>query len=165
MKLVSFEAIVRALQQREVRYLIAGGLAVNAHGYLRFTKDVDLVLQLVSENILRAFDALSPLGYKPLLPVAASQFADTATREGWVRDKHMMVFQLWSDHHRETPIDVFAAEPFDFDVEYTNALIKPLYGVVAVRFVRLPTLIAMKQNAGRQQDLLDLEHLQMLNET
>jgi hypothetical protein len=46
MKLASFDALVSALQQAGVRYLIAGGLAVNAHGYLRFTKDVDLVLQL-----------------------------------------------------------------------------------------------------------------------
>jgi len=35
MKLTSFEAIVRALDEAGVRYLVAGGLAVNAHGYLR----------------------------------------------------------------------------------------------------------------------------------
>ncbi len=34
MKLASFEAIVRSLNAAGVRYLIAGGLAVNAHGYL-----------------------------------------------------------------------------------------------------------------------------------
>jgi hypothetical protein len=41
-KLSSFEAIVEALHRRGVRYLVAGGLAVVAHGYLRLTKDVDL---------------------------------------------------------------------------------------------------------------------------
>ena len=41
MKLTSFEAIVRALNAANVRYLVAGGLAVNAHGYARFTNDVD----------------------------------------------------------------------------------------------------------------------------
>jgi len=45
MKLASFEAIARALDDAGVRYLVAGGLAVNAHGYLRFTKDVDIVVQ------------------------------------------------------------------------------------------------------------------------
>src|SRR3972149_3791038 len=54
MKLASFDALVSALQQAGVRYLIAGGLAVNAHGYLRFTKDVDVVVQLVPDNIARA---------------------------------------------------------------------------------------------------------------
>ncbi len=42
MKLASLEAIVRALNEGSVRYLIAGGLAVNAHGYVRLTQDVDL---------------------------------------------------------------------------------------------------------------------------
>jgi hypothetical protein len=40
----SIEAIVQALDAANVRYLIAGGLAVVAHGHLRFTADVDLVL-------------------------------------------------------------------------------------------------------------------------
>ena len=46
MKLESFEAIVRSFQDAGVRYLVAGGLAVNAHGYLRLTIDVDLVIKL-----------------------------------------------------------------------------------------------------------------------
>ena len=51
MKLPSFEALVRALEATGVRDLVADGLAVNAHGYLRFTKDVDLVVQLVADNM------------------------------------------------------------------------------------------------------------------
>ncbi|MBI1864600.1 MAG: hypothetical protein HYR98_02505, partial [Nitrospirae bacterium] len=86
MKLASIEAIVRALNEAGVRYLVAGGLAVNAHGYLRFTKDADLVVQLMPDNIRRAFAALKTLGYKPLAPVTAQQFADRDTREGWIRD-------------------------------------------------------------------------------
>ena len=54
MKVASFDALVSALQRAQVRYLIAGGLAVNAHGYLRFTKNVDIVLQLIPDNIERA---------------------------------------------------------------------------------------------------------------
>ena len=36
MKLSSFEAIVSALNAAEVRFIVVGGVAVNAHGYLRF---------------------------------------------------------------------------------------------------------------------------------
>ena len=161
MKLASFEAIVRALNDAGVRYLVAGGLAVNAHGYLRFTKDADFVIQLIPDNIKLAFVALTTLGYKPLAPVTAEQFADQATREGWIRDKGMQVLQLWSDSHRETSIDIFAHEPFSFDDEYANALIKPLYGSMEVRFVSIPTLIKMKETAGREQDKIDIEHLRM----
>ena len=55
MKLASFEA----LEAGGVRYLVAGGLAVGAHGYLRFTKDVDIVIQLIPDNIERTFTALA----------------------------------------------------------------------------------------------------------
>jgi hypothetical protein len=53
-KLASFEAIVRALNDAGVRHLVAGGLAVNAHGYLRFTKDADFGIQLMPDNVKRA---------------------------------------------------------------------------------------------------------------
>ena len=55
------------------------------------------------------------------------------------------------DAHRETPIDLFVAEPFPFDEEYQRALIKPLYAALEVRFVSISTLIRMKELAGRPQ--------------
>jgi hypothetical protein len=57
MKLSSFEALASALQNAGVRYLVAAGLAVGAHGHLRFTKDVDIVIELIPDNIERAFTA------------------------------------------------------------------------------------------------------------
>jgi hypothetical protein len=159
MMLMSFTVIVAALQDAGVRYLVAGGLAVNAHGYLRFTKDVDIVVQLVPENIERAFAALTSAGYKPSVPITAAQFADAETRAGWIRDKNMQVLQFWSDTHRETPIDMFVSEPFPFEVEYARAVVKPLGEALAVRFVSIPTLIRMKELAGRAQDLIDIENL------
>ncbi len=89
MKLASFTAIATALEREGVRYLVAGGLAVNAHGYLRFTKDIELVVRLVPDNIHRTFDALLGLGFRPSVPIIAGQFADAETRAGWIRDKNM----------------------------------------------------------------------------
>ena len=57
MKFTSFDALIKALDTGGVRYLIAGGLAVNAYGYLRFTRDVDVVIQMLPDNIGRAFSA------------------------------------------------------------------------------------------------------------
>jgi len=161
MKLNSFEAIAQVLNEASVRYLIVGGLAVNAHCYLRFTKYIDLVIQLIPDNVKRALHALATLGYRPLVPVTAEQFSDSATREGWIRDKGMQVLQLWSNDHIETTVVIFVYEPFEFDREYAEALIKPLYGTIDVRFVSIPTLIKMKQAAGREQDRIDIEHLHM----
>ena len=56
-KLKSLEDIFRALQEAEARYLVVGGLAVIAHGYVRLTKDIDLVLDLSSEALPRALNA------------------------------------------------------------------------------------------------------------
>lgn len=159
MKLSSFEAIVRALNDADVRYLVAGGLAVNAHGYLRFTKDIDIVIQLEPANTKRAMAALKNLGFAPTAPVDAEQFADPDQRSDWIRNKNMKVFQLWSDEHSETPIDVFVDEPFIFDEEFERSLTKPLYGDIEVRFVSLPTLIRMKEAVGRPQDIVDLDYL------
>jgi hypothetical protein len=161
MKLSSFDSLVRALDAAGVRYLVAGGLAVAAHGYLRFTKDVDLVVQLAADNVLATFAALEDLGYRPLVPVTAAQFADPAKRNEWIRDKGMTVLNFWSDRHRDTPVDIFVTEPFSFDEEYARALLKPL-GVVAVRFVSIPSLIRMKELAGRPQDRIDIEYLRKL---
>lgn len=158
MRLASFDALVSALQSAGVRYLIAGGLAVNAHGYLRFTKDIDVVLRLVPDNIERAFAALATLGYRPLVPISAAQFGDAKTRDGWIKQKGMQVLQFWSDAHRETPVDVFVSEPFDFEGEYRRSLAKPL-GQIEVRFVTIPTLIRMKEAANRPQDRIDIEYL------
>jgi hypothetical protein len=159
MKLASFEALATALQAANVRYLVAGGLAVGAHGYLRFTKDVDIVIQLIPENIDRAFTALASLGYRPIVPITKSQFADSTLREDWIRNKGMQVLQFWSDTHRETSVDVFVTEPFAFEEEYARALIKPLHDSLPICFVSLPTLIRMKQEANRPQDQMDIEQL------
>lgn len=106
MKLASLEAVLGALKQHDVRYLIAGGLAVVAHGYGRLTIDVDLVVQLDGDNVRRALDALASLRYRPVAPVAMEQFAESAVREAWVREKNMVVFGLHSPLHPDTPIDI-----------------------------------------------------------
>ena len=156
-------ALFRALADARVRCLVAGGLAVNAHGYLRFTRDVDLVIQLTTPNILAAFAALDGIGYRPLVPLRAEDFADANMRGGWIRDKGMTVLNFWSDRHPQTPIDVFVTEPFAFDEEYERALVKPLDSI-DVRFVTVPTLIRMKEVAGRPQDRIDIDYLRKLSD-
>jgi hypothetical protein len=126
MKLASLETIVVALDSAKVRYLIVGGLAVAAHGFGRMTFDLDLVVQLHPQNAACAIEALQPLGYKPTVPVAASLFANAEIRQSWITEKGMVVFQLHSNLHPDTTIDLFVTEPFDFDAEYDRALIGEL---------------------------------------
>jgi hypothetical protein len=162
MKLASFEAIVHALNGAEVRFIVVGGIAVNAHGYLRFTKDVDLVIQLSKPEIISAFRALEQIGYRPSNPITAEDFADATQRETWRREKGMLVLKMWSDAHRETPLDIFVYEPFDFDSEYERALVGE--DEIPARFASIPALIAMKQVANRNQDRIDIEKLRIIAE-
>ena len=164
MKQGSLRLIMESLDREGVRFLVAGGLAVNAHGLLRATADVDIVIRLAPENITRTFTALGALGFRPLVPVTTEAFSDPQTRAGWIAEKGMRVLQFHSDAHRTVTVDVFVEEPFPFDEEYARSLAKELSGGVVVRFVSLPTLLRMKEAAGRPQDLADIAQLrQRLN--
>ena len=55
MEIRSVEAIARALNDSMVHYLVVGGLAVNVHGYERFTADIDLVIGLGPTILFGAF--------------------------------------------------------------------------------------------------------------
>jgi hypothetical protein len=162
-KLRSVEAVVRALNDAGVAYIVVGGLAVVAHGYGRTTWDVDLVIQLRPPSIFNAFRALASLGYRPRVPVTADGFADPEQRARWIAEKGMTVLNFHSDRHRETPVDVFVTEPFDFEEEYRRALVEEVSPGVAVRILRLEVLVRLKRDAGRPQDLADIAELRLLH--
>ena len=155
--------MVGALNAAGVRYLIVGGLAVNAHGYQRATVDLAVRLSVTSNGPMAGLRALERLGYAPRIPVRAEEFADAARRESWRTEKGMLVFQLHSDIHRTTPVDIFVYEPFDFDAEYGQALSEPVAPGVEARIIRLETLMEMKRVANRLKDLADLDALQKLD--
>lgn len=58
MEVSSVETIVRVLNAAQVQYLIVGGLAVSAHGFVRLTRAVDIVPGLERENAARGLHAL-----------------------------------------------------------------------------------------------------------
>lgn len=164
MRLAAFEQVAQALHEASVNFLVAGGLAVNAHGYLRLTADIDLVVALDPANVRVAFKALEGIGYRPSVPIQVDQFSDAEQRNRWRREKGMQVLNFYSDRHPETSVDLFVYEPFDFAAEYQNALAAELRPGLPVRFVSIPTLIRMKEAAGRPRDQDDIQHLRWLLE-
>jgi predicted nucleotidyltransferase len=161
----SVEAIVAALNASGVRYLVAGGLAVVAHGYLRFTADVDMMIDLEPQNVERAIEALEGLGYRPRAPVAFREFADPGKREKWVKEKGLTVFSLFSDEHAATEIDLFVEPPLDFDAAYESAARFDVAPGVEAVFVGYEDLLRLKQQAGRQVDLEDIERLKAIRDS
>ena len=158
----SVHTIVEALNAAGVRYLIVGGLAVVAHGYVRFTADLDLVLDLDGENLARALRAFEGLGYRPRAPVSLHDFSNPENRTSWVRTKGLTVFSLYSPAHLATELDLFVEPPFDFQAAYARAVRMELAPGLSATFVGLDDLIALKKQAGRPQDVLDIERLEAL---
>jgi hypothetical protein len=76
----------------------------------------------------------------------------------------MIVLKLWSDDHRRTPIDVFVYEPFDFEREFERSILNELAPRLFARIVSREALMLMKQEAGRPQDLVDIEELRRVEE-
>lgn len=162
MQRTSVEALIQALNASRVRYLIVGGLAVVAHGYVRFTADVDMVLDLNEENLRKAMTALTALGYRPRAPVALDDFVDATRRESWVREKGLTVFSLYSPEHLATEVDLFVQSPFNFAEAYARAARIEVAKGVPATFVGLEDLIALKRQVGRPQDALDVQQLNAL---
>ena len=158
----SIERVLDALNESNVRYLVVGGLAVVAHGYLRFTADLDLLLDFDEDNLRAALDALAQLGYAPRAPVDPEAFLDADTRAEWVRDKGMTVFSLFSPEHPATEVDLFVEPPLDFDDAYQRAVAFEIRPGLAATFIALEDLIRMKLEAGRDKDLLDVDMLRRL---
>lgn len=150
------DSTFRALNAAHVRYLVVGGVAVIAHGYVRFTNDLDLVIGLESENVERALIALESINYRPLVPVAQRAFADPIQRECWIREKHMIVFQMLDIDKPKTRLVIFVREPFDFADEYAQAFWQEYRGQ-DVPFVRRDAMFQMKRDAGRPHDLVDID--------
>ncbi len=158
----SLATLFSELNDSGARYLVAGGLAVVAYGFVRLTMDVDLIIQLEAENLSKALRAMERLGYRPKVPVPITDFANPAHRQRWMKEKNMVVFQLVSDEHRTAPVDVFVSEPFAFDDVYARAPRREVEPGVEVAVVPLDELVAMKELANRPKDQIDVMYLRKI---
>lgn len=120
------------------------------------------MVALDPNNATAAFAALAKAGYRPKVPITAAEFSNVGIRERLIEEKHMIVLQFWRD---ESPdVDVFVREPFDFEAEWANARIKEISSELQARVVRLETLLELKRQASRPQDLADIDALTKLYE-
>jgi hypothetical protein len=158
----SIEAIIEALNRVGARYLVVGGMAVVAHGVVRFTADIDLVLDPEPGALKRAVAALAGLGYRPRAPVEFAAFADPEQRARWIREKGLTVFSVFSPQHAATEIDLFVETPFEFEAVHRRAVKFEVAPGLEGTFVSRSDLIEMKRRAGRPQDLQDADGLESL---
>lgn len=58
----AFDELLRRLAEAEVEFVVVGGLAVNAWGVVRGTKDVDVVVATNPENLKRVAEVAVAIG-------------------------------------------------------------------------------------------------------
>lgn len=153
--------VFKKLKEKNVNYIVVGGIAVALHGAPRFTADADLALELVPENIEKFVSALKELGYEPKVPVNPLELADPQKRADWFKNKSMKVFSFWKPNDPLKLIDVFVNNPIDFSELRKEMVIKKAAGL-EVPIPSLKHLIALKKLSGRPQDLRDIELLEQL---
>lgn len=161
MSAIAFQQIIAALEAASVRYVVAGGFAVNLHGFLRATQGLDILIDLDPDNARLAMKTLSSCGMQPRVPVPVSDFVDAEKRRDWYEKRNMLVFQLIHPQHPFLSVDAFIRNPIDFDELWQRAMVVQL-GSIPCRIVGVDDLIAMKSAAGRPVDLRDIEALRRL---
>lgn len=147
--------LFRALHHENARYLIVGGLALNIHGVERATMDIDLMLAMDAGNLEAFRRAVESLGMTPVLPVAMKQFADPATLQLWIDEKHMLAFALRPREPSAPTLDILVAPKIAFETAWARHLEKDL-GDVPIHVVHIDDLIELKTGTGRQRDVADV---------
>jgi predicted nucleotidyltransferase len=132
------------LNEENVEYVVLGGHAVIAHGYLRTTGDIDIFVNPTLENAQKLLRALERYGY---------------TNGEFEIDDFTLVPNYLSFSRYDNYIDLMTfTVGVTFDECYTNRMELEVEGV-RVKFINLPELIRNKKALNRPQDLQDLDNL------
>ena len=91
MKTVDF---LQALSGDSVEFVLVGGMAVQLHGYLRMTYDIDLVLAMSDANLSRFIEVAKRFGLTPVIPVPIDSLKNSSLIDQWHREKGMLAFAL-----------------------------------------------------------------------
>jgi hypothetical protein len=139
-----FREFIQSLNANKVRYLVVGGYAVALHGYPRYTKDLDVWVEMTPDNAAKIVKALDEFGFGSL----GLQAAD-----------FLVVDQIIQLGYPPNRIDLLSTLPgVDFAACYASRIGVEVDGI-PVNFIDLESLKKNKQASGRLQDLADLENL------
>lgn len=153
MRQFDLHALLKALNDSEIRFVVIGGVAVGAHGYLRSTEDLDLVPDPDPENLARLTDALEKLD--STLPTVGERPFDPVTDAGVIRrgGNVTAITQFGELDVVQRARGVPSYTQLDEDAVESELLGVP------VRICSLARLREMKQAQDRAQDKADLENL------
>ncbi len=152
--------LLRHLSEQGVKHIIIGGFAVVAHGHVRPSKDLDIVPEPSRENLERLVAALLAVNAADaeVGDFDPSELAMSATRiDDLLQGGN---FRLTTDIG---DLDIMqwasGVESDDLYFELSQQALDGDLEGVSVHVCSLEHLRAMKQAAGRPQDLEDLNRL------
>lgn len=158
----NFFEILNQLHDYNVQFVIVGGVAAALHGGSRVTFDLDIVPSLAPASWAAVVDLLWSLGASPRIPESVERIRDVTQVRTWREEKGMLALNFRSPDGG-TDVDLLVSESDRFDEIRERAVKITIDG--RVFFVAsIPDLIAMKQRAGRPQDLLDIEQLEEIQQ-
>jgi hypothetical protein len=153
---LDIRGILGELAQEGVEFLIIGGVAVGFHGYIRATKDVDVVPAPDFQNLARLAQVLRGLDAQI---EGAEEFEDEELPDP-LDPKALGLGGNWVLRTRLGRFDVmqWIGEEALWE-KLSPAAIEAEIGGLTVRMVSYEDLVALKENAGRPEDLIDLQRL------
>jgi hypothetical protein len=159
-----FFDLAQTLCQYDVAFVLIGGFAVTLHGYIRATKDVDIVPDPEPANLSRLWDALSTLNARP---AAFGEFESQELPVPFTREEFVGGGGNWVVYTTLGRVDVMPyVESADGEMIYDdlreNAVRVDLDEVgFPILVASTADLIAMKEHANRDIDRIDVTALRM----
>ncbi len=141
---IDFKEFLRLLNAKRVEYMVVGGYAVSFHGYPRNTGDIDVWIATNADNLQKVIDALGDFGLTDP-ELNADVFSDP-TRILRVGVPPLRI-EIMTD-----------LSGVSFARCCVNRVFAEVDGIT-VPFIGPDDLRENKQAAGRQKDMIDLEHL------
>ncbi len=154
------EPLLRALHNARVQHIIIGGFAVNAHGVIRPSRDLDIVPDPDADNLRRLAALLAEIDARH---VGLGDFEVDEFPFDPTRPEDLLVGANFRLETRLGDLDVMQwVAGVDSDPAYAALAADAIEGEldgIRLRVCSLEHLIAMKRAAGRPRDLDDLQRL------
>lgn len=147
-----------AFNVAKVKFALVGGYALALHGVVRATMDVDFVLRLTQSDFELAEKTLNKLGLQSRIPVRAQDIIKM--RKEYIEERNLIAWSFVDYKNPSRQVDILITKDVGaMDIEKISVSGRK------IPVASLKELLKMKQEAGRPQDLIDIESIKAkLNE-